>query len=408
MSAAKKNKLLLAMCFLAYSVSYIGKYSYSTNIANVIAEFGISKSYAGYVTSAFFFLYGIGQIINAVLCDRLDSRVTVSSSLLISGMITLTMYFTSDVLAMAILWGINGLVLSSMWCHSIKLLATIQDKRYMTRSVTAMSITLPVGVVSAYGLGALFTYLSAWRLNYIFSSVLLILMAIIFYISVGRIGVSEMQSATEPVIKQSEQGKGLFSVFGIMAIPLLLTAICAGVLRDGSSTWMPVLLKEKYSLPDFFSILLTLGLPLMGVFTAVISTRLIKVTRGVFGSCLAAGAFALIITAALSIMTELSFVWLVILFMLLSVAGYVLSNTITSILPLFYKGRLGSGRAAGITNACVYLGSTLSSFCLGGVVDAYGWRMFMMVLLAVSILVVISSVLGTFFGHKKVMPHISG
>ncbi len=50
MTELKRNRVLLLMCFLAYSISYVGKYSYSTNIQNVITEFEISKEYAGYVT----------------------------------------------------------------------------------------------------------------------------------------------------------------------------------------------------------------------------------------------------------------------------------------------------------------------------------------------------------------------
>ncbi len=380
------------MCFTAYSISYIGKYSYSANIANVISEFGITKSTAGYVTSAFFFLYGIGQVINAVICDKLNSRITVSLSLCLSGIITLIMFFTSNVFVMTILWGINGLVLSVLWCHSIKLLSMIQDKRYMTSSVTAMSVTLPVGVVSAYGFSALFTYLNIWRIDYVFSSVMLILMGILFFVVLGKIDIT--QSNQDLNNKDPKTGKSIFKVFGIMSIPLLLIAICAGIIRDASSTWMPVLLSEKYSLPDFFSIILTLGLPLMGVFTAVISTRLIKITKGVFGSCLVAGVSAVIITSALALILDMPFILLVVLFMILSVAGYVLSNTITSILPLFYKDRVKSGQTAGVTNACVYLGSTISSFCLGGIIDSFGWQMFLISLLAVAVIVTLMSLIG--------------
>ncbi len=52
---SRKNRILLLLCFLAYTISYVGKYSYSTNIQNVINDFQISKAQAGYATSAFFF-----------------------------------------------------------------------------------------------------------------------------------------------------------------------------------------------------------------------------------------------------------------------------------------------------------------------------------------------------------------
>ncbi len=387
------------MCFFAYSISYIGKYSYSTNIQNVINEFGVTKAYAGYVTSAFFFCYGIGQLVNGILCEKLNSKWTITLSLCISAVITFVMFFLKSILAMAILWGVNGLILSTLWCHSIKLLATIKEKSYMTKSVTVMSITLPVGVVSAYGCSALFTYFKVWKIDYLFSAILLLVIGIVFFFIVGQ--VEERQdNPKEKVEKEKQEGKNIFQMFGLMVVPLLLISIGAGLIRDGSSTWMPVLLGEMYALPDYFSILLTLGLPLMGVFTAMISTRLIKITKRVFGSCFVAGIGGILVTAVLVVAFKSSFILLIVLFMILSVAGYVLANTITSILPLYYKGELKSGQAAGLTNACVYLGSTFSSLFLGGLVDQSGWQAFMIFMFACTIIITVMSILGIVVGKR--------
>ena len=110
------NKLLLFTCFLVYTVSYFGKYSYSANILNVISDLQITKAYAGYVSSAFFFCYGIGQFINGIICKRLDSRRIVTLSMCLFAIITFTMVVLKNVFLMSVLWGLNGLFLSTLWC----------------------------------------------------------------------------------------------------------------------------------------------------------------------------------------------------------------------------------------------------------------------------------------------------
>lgn len=402
MTEIKKNRLLLLMCFLVYSISYIGKYSYSTNIQNVITQFSVSKAYAGYVTSAFFFCYGVGQLINGILCEKLNSKWTITVSMCLSAGITLTMFFLKNIFVMAVLWGLNGLIMSTLWCHCIKLLATIRDKKYVVKSVTVMSITLPVGVVFSYGCSALFTYLNHWKFAYLLSAGLLLGIGLAFFFIVGRIEKKTDSQIQEEEKAEKVQGdKNLLQVFGLLSIPLFLIAIATGLIRDGASTWLPVLLSDTYHLPDSFSILLTVGLPLMGVFAARLSTTLMRKTDNLFGSCLFSGGIIAVVMAILVFAFQSSFVLLVALFMLLSLAGYVLGNLLTSVLPLYYKGQLKSGQTAGVINASVYLGSTLSSLFLGGIVDGAGWRAFMIVLLAFAAILVGMSLIGILSKHTK-------
>ncbi len=409
MTEAKRNRLLLALCFTVYAISYIGKYSYSTNIQNVIGDLEISRAMAGYVSSAFFFCYGAGQIINGILCERLNSKYTLTLALSLSSAITISMFSVRSIPVMAVLWGLNGLLLSTLWCHCVKLLSTIRDKAYMMRSVTVMTATVPVGVTAAYSLSALFTHLGIWKFNYIFAGALLAFAAAGFLLLYGRLETADRElpelSSAEPekAKKAPASGKNIFLAFGFSAFPLLAISVCSGLIRDGSATWMPVLLSDVFRLPDSFSILFTLGLPLVSVFTAVIATRLIHKTRSVFGSTVAAGACATAVGIVLSLAFDLSPLLLIPLFMLLSMSAYILVETITTIMPLYYKDKVKSGQTAGITNAFVYVGSTLSSLFLGGLTDRLGWRAFMIFMLVCSAIVSLLSVLGylTLKSNKK-------
>ncbi len=392
------------MCFLVYTVSYVGKYSYSTNIQNVIFELQVSKQEAGYVTSAYFFCYGAGQFINGILCEKCNSKWMIAVSLWISAILTGAFFFIRNILLMTVLWGMNGLVLSTLWCHCIKLIATIQEEKYVAKSVTVMSLTVPVGTLLIYAVSTLFTYLQAWKIIYLFASGLLFAVGMAFLLSVGNVQANRAVGGKALNVGENgkaTQNRGLFAAFGWVVVPLFVFSVCVGFLRDGAITWMPVLLVETFSVPDFFSIFLTLGMPLMGAFTAFLATLLIKLTKNVFSSFLVAGCFASVGGIALVFIFHKWVAITVLLFMALAMAGYMSSNTSTSLLPLLYKEQIKSGQSAGLINGFIYVGSALASVFLGGLVDNFGWNAFMICIFACALLMAFSALIGACATRRK-------
>ena len=79
--------LLIFMGWLIYSMSYLGKLNYSANITQIIDHYGITKSEAGLVPTFFFFSYGVGQVVNGLLCKKYNIKWMIFGSLIISGVI---------------------------------------------------------------------------------------------------------------------------------------------------------------------------------------------------------------------------------------------------------------------------------------------------------------------------------
>ena len=66
--------LLIFLAWLLYTVSYLGKLNYSANITQIVDYYQISKADAGIVPSLFFFAYGIGQVVNGLLCKKYNIK----------------------------------------------------------------------------------------------------------------------------------------------------------------------------------------------------------------------------------------------------------------------------------------------------------------------------------------------
>ena len=84
----KENKklntttFLIALCWLVYTCSYLGKLGYNANIAKIETAYNVTHSTAGLVSTFFFFAYGIGQIFNGIFCKKYPIRYVVFGSLI--------------------------------------------------------------------------------------------------------------------------------------------------------------------------------------------------------------------------------------------------------------------------------------------------------------------------------------
>ncbi len=407
----KKYMQLMLLCCFAYLISYIGRLAYATNIQNVIETFRVTKTEAGYVSSSFFFCYGAGQFINGILCEKMNSRKVVTFSLITSSVITLIMFFMKNVYVMSVLWGLNGVLLSSLWCNLIKILTQIQAEDYVKKSVVIMSVSLPIGTVIAYGLSSFLTFLNAWRIYFVIAAVIVLAGAVFFSFSIKRVedfvreynqnlSLTEENQREEGVI-QAQGGVSLLKFLSLAIIPIFLISVFSNFIRDGVTNWMPTFLNENYKTPTYFSILVTLLVPLLGITASMIAKWVMKKTNDIFISNLIFFAFSVVMLAILALIKDLPIVIVIAFFALLSTINHSISSVLTSIFPLYYKNIIKGGRAAGVLNCFGYVGSTLSTFLLGNIVDNYGWSVFMYVILACGALSVILCVWGYFAMKKK-------
>lgn len=85
--------LLLFLCWLAYTAANVGRMNYSASLVAIIEKTGAAKNAAGLVASFFFFAYGIGQLVNGLLCYKYNSRIAIFGALVASSVINVALPF---------------------------------------------------------------------------------------------------------------------------------------------------------------------------------------------------------------------------------------------------------------------------------------------------------------------------
>jgi OPA family glycerol-3-phosphate transporter-like MFS transporter len=385
-----KTTLLIALCWLVYTCSYLGKLGYNANITQIESVFSVSHSTAGIVSTFFFFAYGIGQVINGIFCKKYNLKIMVFIALIISGLMNILVGFCNNFTLIKYCWLINGGVLAILYPSLVRVLSENLDKKDLAKSVIAMGTTVATGTFLVYALSALFVAVSSYVITFVLAGILLPLIAIIWLISYPKLIQEKVEISQE--IEQENKVKQS-SKIGVLWIPIIVLALFAIVdnfVKDGLTTWVPMILKEMYSLPDYVSILLTIVLPILAIFGTSVAVFINKKVKDfvmlstllLLGSAIFIGVVILCLPTGLFAVTVISFG-------IVSCLMAGVNNVITSMAPLYWKDKVNAGLLAGVLNGFCYLGSTISAYGLGAVADAGGWNVVFWLLFAILVVAVI-------------------
>ncbi len=374
--------LLIFLSWLIYTVSYLGKVNYSANITQIMEFYQISKAEAGLVPSFFFFAYGIGQVLNGLLCKKYNVKWAIFLSLFTSAVINLVIAVTTDFQIIKWLWLLNGLALSVIWPTLVRLLSDVLPQKDLGRSSVIMGTTVATGTLIVYGLSSIYVFFNMFKLAFYTAAVVDAAVAVVWVLSYKRVvnkaGAERAREITQQEEAGTEEisegdGRGKRAVYLTICV-LCLYAIIVNLTKDGLTTWVPSILKEEFGIADSLSILLTLLLPIVAVFGNLIALSIHNKLPDYVTHCFL--VFAILAGFVGMIIASISFKQIVLTLIGLVLVNFFassLNSLITSIFPIFMRGKVNSGLFAGVLNGFCYIGSTISSYGLGAVADRFGW-----------------------------------
>ena len=390
----KEASLLILGCWLVYTAAYIGRLDYSASMVKIISELGITNDQGGLVYSCFALTYGIGQLVNGILCKRYNPKFVITGALLVSAIVNIFMPLSGDFRVMAGLWLVNGIVQSMLFSLLIRTLSRNIASHTISKAIYVMSSTVAAGTASAYGLSALFVALGAWKITFFVAAVLLTAAAITWVCIMTKVEKAIKNGETEEdelaalkkdtnaaISGKSRAGAVFFATLVFVAI----TAIANGFIKDGVNNWLPKILRDEFSVPDSLSIILTLLLPLFSILGSLIARNLyLKLKNHLFiNGIFYSVAFALALTVYL-IYPLRTVAFTMVLFIGLACMMAAINNVITSMFPLDNRDKMDSGLLAGLLDTLCYVGSSTAGTLLGVMSQNLGWESVLITLFALA------------------------
>lgn len=382
-SNRSRATLLIFLSWLVYTISYLGKVNYSANITQIIDFYGVTKTQAGIVQTFFFFSYGVGQVLNGILCKKYNIKWMIFISLSVSAVINLVIAVSTDFSIIKWLWLINGFTLSVLWPTIVRQLSEALPKKVLGISSVVMGTTVAIGTLIIYGLSSIYAVLDKFKFSFYTAGVAVIIVALIWLILYDKAVAlaknekdqeehTEISKVDDQIDKEQEKGQRKILFTSIYV--LCFFAIGVNLIKDGLTTWVPSILKEEFFMSDSLSILLTLFLPILAVFGNACALKMHKIFPDYVNQC--AVSFGIIAIFIGVIIGSLSLEIVSCMLIGLVVVNFLassLNNLITSIFPLFMRGKVNSGLFAGVLNGFCYVGSAISSYGLGAIADNFGW-----------------------------------
>lgn len=387
MTAKRKQQILIVVCCMVYGFAYAGRYGYNANIAPIMEFYGITRAEAGLVSTCFFFAYGTMQLVHGILCRFYPKKIVIPAALFLSAALNLTVFFQPPFAAIKYLWLVNGICQSVLWPSLVLTLGETLEPGMMKQAVFVISLATMFGTLISYGGSALFNLFAFFRGSFLLGAVLTVLIGLIWLFSYDRLTAERYVASAGEITTAEKSRKALGGgLVGFLSVCVLFAAVCNFV-KDGLSTWTPVILKEQFGLGDSASMILTLILPVFGLFGSMLA---LAVNRKIRDYRLMAGVFYVGLSFCLGGLL-LSFrgagvVLTLALLGVISCLAYAVNNVVTSMMPLEMRDRVNSGFLAGLMNSATYIGSTASAYGLGRIADGAGWNAVILVMLGASVL----------------------
>lgn len=407
-----KFKRYAAYTLFSFAFMYMFFYNGRQNIGPALPlmrdELGMTASQVGVISSALFWTYGIGHLINGRLGEALGAKRFMIAGVLLSIACNVILSYQSTFTAIAVLWGLNGFFQSMVWCPGVNLVSkwwpsTVRGfaSGVYTGAAGAASIVTWLSVLAAF---TLFPN-DGWRAAFRYPILLIVAAVVIFGLLAkdkpSDVGLknyvdkdAEAQQTDDAYAELLKSKGKLYPFIALFSqwrfVLWCFIAAFQSVARYGLLTWIPSYFVSELNMNIksglFSSVVLPIGMALGSFLIPWATDKL-----GKNGKLQAVIACSVVAGITVFIFPSMTSVWSASLLLFLSgFFVYAINGVLWA-----YAGAIGgrhlSGTAAGILDWAAYMGAAMQSIIYGWVLDSTG--SYFAVFVSMAVLCVLMAVL---------------
>ena len=185
LNSSVKNAIVIgSICSFTYLAVYVVRNVLSA-VSPQMLESGVQTNESiGTLSSLFFIVYAIGQLINGIIGDKIKSKYMMSFGVILAGICTITFTFSGISIKLSyVIYGATGFFLSMIYGPMTKLIAENTEPRHATRCSLGYTFSSLLGSPAA---GILAAFL-VWQGVFCSSGALLIITGILCFIILTRL-----------------------------------------------------------------------------------------------------------------------------------------------------------------------------------------------------------------------------
>ena len=363
--SVRRNILLLSTI---YMVSYLTRVNFGVVIYEMVLDTGYEKAVLSTAVTGAFITYGAGQLLSGWLGDRMQPKKLVLAGLLLSSVMNLLIPFCPSPPVITAVWCINGLAQALIWPPLVRLMTGLFCEQDYRRCSLCVHWGASLGTMLLFLLSPLLIRIAGWQTVFFFSACSGIAMSTVWLCTCPS-------AETLPAATRSASSSCTTNLLFMPFMLLIMTAIIlVGALRDGITTWMPTYIGETYRLGVATATLTGVALPLFGMGCQRLASMLYRKlnsaplpTAVILCGLAAVSALLLVFTtgkhAALSAFGAA----------LLTGSMHGANMLLVGFLPSHFSNSGHVSTISGVLNACIYIGSALSTYGFAALSETVGW-----------------------------------
>lgn len=380
--ARRRGQLLtVVLCWCAYACIYFGRVNFSMAIPGLQSFFGAGKEQIGFANSLFLWVYGVGQLINGMVGDRVSGRGYIAAGLAAAGIVNLAVGFAPAFAVVCALWAVNGFAQSMLWGPMSRIISTRIPPARSGSAIVAVSTSLVGGYLLAWGFSGKMLADFGWRSLFLIPGATILLFMLVWIGLIGPTSSAGVRAAAASgaeaasVAKEEKRAPLWQAVKRERLWFAALACIAQGIVKDGISIWAPVFFLECYHVNLTTLTAALIGIPLMNfagmVMAGWLNRRLhgsVNLTTAVLFMGGLAMIGGLLVFGGSNIFLGMVFLGLA------SAAMYGANTLLLGIIPLQFQpyGRVSS--VAGLLDFTAYIASGFAAAATGVIVGSFGWH----------------------------------
>jgi len=368
----RRSVIIIFLAWLASFISYLGQTDYSSCLVEIINQTGVAKATAGMVSSSFALCNAVGQLSSVVLVKRFPVDKVIALELVFVAAVNLLLPMTDSFLVMAILWGINGCMQSTLLCGLTQLFAQTLKEPYLSRGAVMLNTVGAVGGLTNYILSyALIKYFN-WKIVFHAVSTLLFIFAIVWCSAIPKL-MKRMVVETEIKATEKERSSVISVLKSHGAFLAVLGAFFIGTLRESVTLWLPSYMKESFSLSGEISILITAFVPCFQICGNFLGGGVGRNAGNLFVPACISFTISGVCLFAINVFGSTGTAVTMVLFVANAISMTAALTILLSLFPVRYMDRCNLALLTGITNFAVKGGNFAASSGIGFLSENYGW-----------------------------------
>ncbi len=378
------------VCVGTYLISYYMRNLLSVSTPGMLEVGAFTKEFIGTLSSVYFLVYAIGQLINGYIGDRAKPKYMVSIGLLLCG-ISSVCYSVININALRIVFfGVMGFALSMLRGPLVKTICENTKSEHSHLICVFLSFTSFIGPFIA----SFFAIFFDWEKTFIvagFSCIIAAFIVFIFFSIYERCGIITYRTRNDDGTPKKRGG-----IIGLFKLDNFVLYMIVGMICEiGGTTisfWIPTYLTERLGFEAEISGIFYSVITLIKAFTPFIALFILKLMKNNDIKMMRLSfAFATLFFVGVLFLTNS---YVNIIFLLISTMTLRVSSTLLWSVYIPNQGKTGLVSSLnGFLDFTGYLAASGANMLFSFSMDSLGWDGIVMMWIALSAIGVVTTLM---------------